>query len=36
MPDFLNRFGQKDANGTPHFSNVRLGLIVGLVYLKVR
>ncbi|OQD68679.1 hypothetical protein PENDEC_c032G01259 [Penicillium decumbens] len=24
MPDFLNRFGQRDANGTPYFSNVPL------------
>ena len=33
MPDFLNRFGQRSSDGTAHFSNVRKGLIVGLVYL---
>jgi hypothetical protein len=32
MADFLQRFGQKDADGDGyHFSNVRSGLIVGLV-----
>jgi len=31
MPDFLDRFGQRKADGTPYFSNVRSGLIVALV-----
>ncbi|ODM21282.1 hypothetical protein SI65_04335 [Aspergillus cristatus] len=31
MPDFLNRFGQRKGNGTQYFSNVRAGLIVGLL-----
>lgn len=31
MPDFLRRFGQRNANGDFFFSNVRAGLIVGLV-----
>ncbi|CAK7272151.1 hexose transporter hxt5 [Sporothrix epigloea] len=31
MPDYLDRFGQIDANGQPYFSNVRSGLIVGLL-----
>lgn len=31
MPDFLSRFGQRDANGNPYFSNVRSGLIVALL-----
>lgn len=31
MPDFLSRFGQIDATGQPYFSNVRSGLIVGMV-----
>jgi hypothetical protein len=32
MADFLQRFGQRDADGDEyHFSNVRSGLIVGLV-----
>lgn len=31
MPDFLERFGERDANGTPYFSNVRSGLIVALL-----
>jgi len=32
MTDFLQRFGQKDSDGDGyHFSNVRSGLIVGLV-----
>ncbi|KIW19396.1 hypothetical protein PV08_03691 [Exophiala spinifera] len=31
MPDFLDRFGQRKPDGTPHFSNVRSGLIVGLL-----
>ena len=31
MPDFLRRFGQRHDNGTYYFSNVRSGLIVGLL-----
>jgi SP family sugar:H+ symporter-like MFS transporter len=31
MPDFLHRFGQRDADGTAYFSDVRSGLIVGLL-----
>ena len=31
MVDFLRRFGQTRANGTPYFSNVRSGLIVALL-----
>ncbi|KAI9810810.1 MAG: hexose transporter hxt1 [Pycnora praestabilis] len=31
MPDFLQRFGQRGADGTYSFSNVRSGLIVGLL-----
>jgi len=31
MEDFLNRFGQHHADGTPYFSNVRSGLIVALL-----
>jgi hypothetical protein len=31
MPNFLERFGQKKADGTPYFSDVRSGLIVALV-----
>ncbi|KAL9109733.1 MAG: hypothetical protein Q9227_005602 [Pyrenula ochraceoflavens] len=31
MPDFLNRFGQRHADGTPYFSNVRSGLIVAML-----
>jgi len=31
MKDFLDRFGQRHDDGTPYFSNVRAGLIVGLV-----
>ncbi|KIW55390.1 hypothetical protein PV05_07674 [Exophiala xenobiotica] len=31
MPDFLDRFGQRKADGTPYFSNVRSGLIVALL-----
>lgn len=31
MPDFLDRFGQRDQDGNPYFSNVRSGLIVGLL-----
>jgi len=31
MVDFLRRFGQRHADGTPYFSNVRSGLIVGLL-----
>ncbi|KAF1849252.1 siderophore iron transporter mirC [Cucurbitaria berberidis CBS 394.84] len=31
MKDFLKRFGQHRPNGTPYFSNVRSGLIVGLL-----
>ena len=31
MKDFLQRFGQRQADGTYAFSNVRSGLIVGLV-----
>lgn len=31
MVDFLRRFGQRHADGTPYFSNVRSGLIVALL-----
>lgn len=31
MDDFLQRFGQEQADGSYAFSNVRSGLIVGLV-----
>ena len=31
MPDFLRRFGQKHHDGTFYFSNVRSGLIVGML-----
>lgn len=31
MPDFLARFGQRHSDNTYYFSNVRSGLIVGLV-----
>lgn len=31
MEDFLRRYGQLGADGEYHFSNVRSGLIVGLV-----
>ncbi|KAB2102137.1 High-affinity glucose transporter [Alternaria gaisen] len=31
MVDFLRRFGQRHDDGTPYFSNVRSGLIVGLL-----
>jgi len=31
MPDFLERFGQRHGDGTYYFSNVRSGLIVGLL-----
>jgi SP family sugar:H+ symporter-like MFS transporter len=31
MPNFLQRFGQLQSDGTYHFSNVRSGLIVALV-----
>ncbi|GKT55864.1 hexose transporter [Colletotrichum tofieldiae] len=31
MPDFLERFGEARPDGTFHFSNVRSGLIVGLL-----
>merc|ERR1712000_293648 len=31
MPDFLDRFGQRKADGTPYFSNVRSGLIVAFL-----
>ncbi len=31
MPDFLERFGQRHHDGTYYFSNVRSGLIVGMV-----
>lgn len=34
MPDFLERFGQRKADGTPYFSDVRSGLIVALVRLS--
>jgi MFS transporter, SP family, sugar:H+ symporter len=35
MPDFLRRFGQKNEHtGEYYFSNVRAGLIVGLVRFK--
>lgn len=33
MPNFLQRYGQLGADGAYHFSNVRSGLIVGLVSL---
>lgn len=35
MPDFLRRFGQRKGDGTYYFSNVRSGLIVGLVSLFI-
>ena len=31
MPNFLQRFGQRKADGTPYFSTVRSGLIVALL-----
>lgn len=31
MPDFLRRFGQRQADGSYAFSNVRSGLVVGLL-----
>jgi len=31
LPDFLERFGQRRSSGEYYFSNVRSGLIVGLV-----
>ncbi|EFX02725.1 major facilitator superfamily transporter monosaccharide [Grosmannia clavigera kw1407] len=31
MPDFMHRFGQQHSNGDYYFSNVRSGLIVGLL-----
>ncbi|OJJ42767.1 hypothetical protein ASPZODRAFT_136909 [Penicilliopsis zonata CBS 506.65] len=31
MPNFLQRYGQRGSDGTYHFSNVRSGLIVGLL-----
>lgn len=31
MPNFLERFGQRDANGQPYFSDVRSGLIVAML-----
>ncbi|KAL5522914.1 hypothetical protein ACEPAF_1181 [Sanghuangporus sanghuang] len=31
MDDFLNRFGACDSNGSCHFTNLRSGLIVGLL-----
>jgi MFS family permease len=31
MPDFLRRFGQRHKNGEYYFSNVRAGLIVGML-----
>jgi SP family sugar:H+ symporter-like MFS transporter len=31
MKDFLQRFGEKGSDGTYAFSNIRSGLIVGLV-----
>ncbi len=31
MPDFQQRFGQRHSDGTYYFSNVRSGLIVGLL-----
>ncbi|KAJ5717022.1 hypothetical protein N7488_002668 [Penicillium malachiteum] len=31
MPNFLQRYGQPSGDGTYHFSNVRSGLIVGLL-----
>lgn len=34
MEDFLDRFGQRSASGTAYFSNVRAGLIVGLVSIE--
>lgn len=35
MPDFLDRFGQRGSDGSPYFSNVRQGLIVALVYIRI-
>ena len=34
MKDFLQRFGEDQGNGNYKFSNVRSGLIVGLVSLS--
>lgn len=31
MPDFLERFGERDASGEPAFGNVRSGLIVAML-----
>jgi SP family sugar:H+ symporter-like MFS transporter len=31
MPDFLERFGQLQSDGSYAFSNVREGLIVGML-----
>ena len=31
MPNFLERFGQQKSDGTFYFSNVRSGIIVGLL-----
>lgn len=31
MPNFLQRYGEPNGDGTYHFSNARSGLIVGLV-----
>lgn len=31
MPDFLERFGQRQGDGAPYFSNVRSGLIVAML-----
>lgn len=33
MPDFLQRYGELGPDGDYHFSNVRSGLIVGLVWI---
>lgn len=35
MPDFQERFGQRHDDGTFYFSNVRAGLIVALVSVKI-
>lgn len=36
MPNFLERFGQRNADGTYYFSNVRSGLIVGMVRIAAK
>ena len=35
MPNFLQRFGEDQGNGTYKFGNIRSGLIVGLVSLPI-